>query len=272
MQYPTHVVEIFDNPIDFVETINKRDFNRYAKTHNRRSSAREGESCVKFSGTYTYEEANNLFYSGVDTNIKRLDKEISLNLNDYEQTKRNNRKFDYVGGGYSLGRYLANSPACMIRQTKVKREKPTTTIIYNCGIDFSTTTEEAIKVNSILLSAIKIIEQKGIKVNLYVVSASILASQKAAVLVKVKDAKTPINLQTMSYILTHPSYHRRHFFRWKETKSDIKKLPSNYGYTIISNNMVKEMLPQHKESKFISFYDIEEMNLEQTINALCDNA
>ena len=198
MEYPTNVVEIFDNPIDFVETINNRNFNRYAKTYDRRSSAREGESCVKFSGTYTYEEANNLFYSGVDTNIKRLEKEISLNLNDYEQTKRNNRKFDYVGGGYSLGRYLANSPACMIRQTKVKREKPTTTIVYNSSIGCDTGVNEVIKVNSILLSAIKIIEQKGIKVNLYVVSANILDSQNVAVLVKVKDTKTPINLQTMS--------------------------------------------------------------------------
>ena len=272
MEYPTNVVEIFDNPIDFVETINKRDFNKTAKRNKRFSSKESNEYKYKFTGTWTYEEANNLFYSGVDTNIKQLEKQISLNLNDYEQTKRNNRKFDYVGGGYSLGRYLANSPACMIRQTKVKREKPTTTIVYNSSIGCDTGVNEVIKVNSILLSAIKIIEQKGIKVNLYVVSASILASQKAAVLVKVKDTKTPINLQTMSYILTHPSYHRRHFFRWKETKSDIKKLPSNYGYTIISNNMVKEMLPQHKESKFISFYDIEEMNLEQTINALCDNA
>ncbi len=271
MEYPKNVVEVFGNPIDFVETINKRDFNETAKRNKRFSSKEEGESAYKFRGTYTYEDANNLFYSGVDANIKQLEKQISLNLNDYDQTKKNNRKFDYVGGGYSLGRYLANSPACMIRQSKVKREKPTTTIIYNCGIDFSTTTEEAIKVNSILLSAIKIIELKGIKVNLYVVSASMLDSQNVAVLVKVKDATTPINLQTMSYILTHPSYHRRHFFRWKETKSDIEKLPSNYGYAIISNNMVKEMLPHHNKSKFISFYDVKKMDLEQTINALCDN-
>ena len=271
MEYPTNVVEIFDNPIDFVETINNRNFNRYAKTYDRRSSAREGESCIKFSGTYNYEEANNLFYSGVDTNIKQLEKQISLNLNDYEQTKKNNRKFDYVGGGYSLGRYLANSPACMIRQTNVKREKPTTTIIYNCGIDFSTTTEEAIRVNSVLLSAIKIIEQKGIKVNLYVVSASILASQKAVLLVKVKDTKMPINLQTMSYTLIHPSFTRRHFFRWIETKKDIKKIPKGYGF-VISNKMLKEILPQHNKSKFISFYDVKKMDLEQTINALCDNA
>ena len=271
MEYPTNVVEIFDNPIDFVETINKRDFNKTAKRNKRFSSKESSEYKYKFTGTWTYEEANNLLYSGVDTNIKQLEKQISLNLNDYEQTKRNNRKFDYVGGGYSLGRYLANSPACMIRQTKVRREKPTTTIVYNSSIGCDTGANEEIKVNSILLSAIKIIEQKGIKVNLYVVSANILDSQNVAVLVKVKDTKTPINLQTMSYVLVHPSYYRRHYFRWKETKEDIKKLPSNYGRRI-STDVVREMLPQHKTSKFISFYDIEEMNLEQTINALCDNA
>lgn len=269
MEYPTNVVEIFDNPIDFVETINKRDFNKTAKKNKLFVSKDTDQGMYKFSGTHTYEEANNLLYSGVDTNIKELEEQISLNLNDYEQTKKNNRKFDYVGGGYSLGRYLANSPACMIRQIKVKKEKPTTTIIYNSSITCGTKAKEVIKVNSILLSAIKIIEQKGIKVNLYVVSASILASQKAAVLVKVKDTKTPINLQTMSYVLVHPSYYRRHYFRWKETKADIKKLPSNYGRRI-STDEVREMLPQHKASKFISFYDIEKMNLEQTINALCD--
>ena len=75
----------------------------------------------------------------------------------------------------------------------------------------------------------------------------------------------------MSYVLVHPSYYRRHYFRWKETKEDIKKLPSNYGRRI-STDAVREMLPQHKASKFISFYDIEKMDLEQTINALCDNA
>lgn len=271
MEYPTNVVEIFDNPIDFVETINKRDFNKTAKKNKLFVSKDTDQGMYKFSGTHTYEEANNLLYSGVDTNIKELEEQISLNLNGYDQTKKNNRKFDYVGGGYSLGRYLANSPACMIRQIKVKREKPTTTIIYNSSITCGTKVKEAIKVNSILLSAIKIIEQKGIKVNLYVVSANILDSQNVAVLVKVKDTKTPINLQTMSYVLVHPSYYRRHYFRWKETKEDIKKLPSNYGRRI-STDEVREMLPQHKASKFISFYDIEKMNLEQTINALCDNA
>ena len=34
MEYPTNVVEIFDNPIDFVETINRRDFNKTAKKTN----------------------------------------------------------------------------------------------------------------------------------------------------------------------------------------------------------------------------------------------
>ena len=271
MEYPKNVVEIFDNPIDFVETINKRDFNKTAKKNKLFVSKDTDQDMYKFSGTHTYEEANNLLYSGVDTNIKELEDQISLNLTGYDQTKKNNRKFDYVGGGYSLGRYLANSPACMIRQIKVKKEKPTTTIVYNSSITFGTKAKEAIKVNSILLSAIKIIEQKGIKVNLYVVSANILDSQNVAVLVKVKDTKTPINLQTMSYVLVHPSYYRRHYFRWKETKEDIQKLPSNYGRRI-STDAVKEMLPQHKESKFISFYDIEKMNLEQTINALCDNA
>lgn len=271
MEYPANVVEIFDNPIDYIETINKRNFNKTAKRNKRFLSKETSEYRYKFTGTYTYEEANNLLYSGVDTNIAQLEKQISLNLNDYDQTKKNNRKFDYVGGGYSLGRYLANNPDCMIRQTKVKREKPTTTIVYNCGIDFSTTTEEAIRVNSILLSAIKIIEQKGIKVNLYVVSASILASQKAVLLVKVKDTKMPINLQTMSYTLIHPSFTRRHFFRWIETKKDIKKIPKGYGF-VISNKTVKEILPQYNKSKFISFYDVKKMDLEQTINALCDNA
>ena len=269
MEYPTNVVEIFDNPIDFVETINKRDFNKTAKKNKLFVSKDTDQGMYKFSGTHTYEEANSLLYSGVDTNIKELEEQIALNLNGYDQTKKNNRKFDYIGGGYSLGRYLANSPACMIRQVKVKREKPTTTIIYNSSITCGTKAKEAIKVNSILLSAIKIIEQKGIKVNLYVVSANILDSQNVAVLVKVKDTKTPINLQTMSYVVVHPSYYRRHYFRWKETKEDIKKLPSNYGRRI-STDEVREMLPQHKASKFISFYDIEKMNLEQTINALCD--
>ena len=271
MEYPTNVVEIFDNPIDFVETINRRDFNKTAKKNKLFGSKDTDQGMYKFSGTHTYEEANNLLYSGVDTNIKQLEEQISLNLNGHDQTKKNNRKFDYVGGGYSLGRYLANSPTCMIRQTKVKREKPTTTIVYNSSITCGTKAKEAIKVNSILLSAIKIIEQKGIKVNLYVVSANILDSQNVAVLVKVKDTKTPINLQTMSYVLVHPSNYRRHYYRRTAPKEDIKNLPSNYARRN-SNDEVREMLPQHKASKFISFYDIEKMDLEQTINALCDNA
>lgn len=266
MEYQKNVVEIFDNPVDYIETINKREFSKAANENAIFASSR---GSAKFTATENYEEANNLLYSGVDTNIKQLEKEISLNLNGYDQTKKNNRKFDYVGGGYSLGRYLANSPACMIRQTKVKREKPTTTIIYNCGLDHTVKAKEAIKVNSVLLSAIKIIEQKGIKVNLFVVNVSRFYKQNVAVLVKVKDAKTQINLQTMSYVLVHPSYERRHFFRWIETKEGIKEIPTSYG-SPMSNKAVKEMLPQYNESKFISFYDIEKMNLEQTINALCD--
>ena len=80
MEYPTNVVEIFDNPIDFVETINKRDFNKTAKRNKRFSSKESSEYKYKFTGTWTYEEANNLFYSGVDTNIKQLEKQVEDNI------------------------------------------------------------------------------------------------------------------------------------------------------------------------------------------------
>ena len=55
-----------------------------------------------------------------------------------------------------------------------------------------------------------------------------------------------------------------------EVRSTTRHPSCSYG--VISNKTLKEILPQYNKSKFISFYDVKKMDLEQTINALCDNA
>lgn len=264
------IVEIFDSPITFVETINKRERNKASIEADAKSSQREGEKAKKFTGTQTYEEANGLFYTGVEKDIKLLDEQIKLNMQNYDHKMTSRYNFDYVGGGYSLGRYLANCPSCMVRRAKVKREKPTISIMYNFGVDFSVKKDNILKVNSKLLSAIKIIEQKGIKVNLYVLGASKHYTQKLFMVVKVKDATTPINLTTMSYVLIHPSFTRRHWFKWVETVSGLKKFCGGYGY-VVGNSIAKNVLDEFDKDKFISFYDIANLDLQQTIDTICEH-
>lgn len=264
------IIEYFDSPITFVETINKRERNKASTKAGAKSSQREGEEAEIFTGTQNYEEANSLFYTGVEDDIKLLDEQIKINMQNYDQKTTSRYNFDYVGGGYSLGRYLANCPSCMVRRVKVKRQKPTISIMYNFSVDFSVKKDTILKVNSKLLSAIKIIEQKGIKVNLYVLGASKHYTQKLFMLVKVKDATTPINLATMSYVLIHPSFARRHWFKWVETVSGLKRFCSGYG-NIVGNSIAKNTLDEFDQNKFISFYDIRELDLQQTIDTICEH-
>ena len=264
------IVEIFDSPIAFVETINKRERNKASIEADCEESKETGEHAVKFRGTKTYEEANSLFYTGVKKDIKLLDEQIKINMQNYDLKTTSRYNFDYVGGGYSLGRYLANCPNCMVRRAKVKRQKPTISIMYNCGVDYSVTKKEILKVNSQFLSAIKIIEQKGIKVNLFVLSGTRHYTQNLILVVKVKDATTPINLATMSYILIHPSFDRRHVFRWMETVEGVKVFNTGYGY-VVSNSTAKNVLDEFDQNKFISFYDIQNLDLQQTIDTICEH-
>lgn len=264
------IVEIFDSPIAFVETINKRERNKASIEADCEESKETGEHAVKFRGTKTYEEATNLFYTGVENDIKLLDEQIKINMQNYDLKTTSRYNFDYVGGGYSLGRYLSNCPSCMVRRAKVKREKPTISIMYNCGVDCDIKKNEILKVNSRFLSAIKIIEQKGIKVNLFVLSGARHYTQNLILVVKVKDAATPINLATMSYILIHPSFDRRHVFRWMETVEGVKEFNTGYGY-VVSNSTAKNVLDEFDQNKFISFYDIQNLDLQQTIDTICEH-
>lgn len=265
-----NIIEVFNSPISFVETINQREPNKASIEAGAKSSQREGEKAKKFTGTQNYEEANSLFYTGVEKDIKLLDEQIKLNMQNYDQKTTSRYNFDYVGGAYSLGRYLSNCPSCMVRRAKVKREKPTITIIYNFSVDFSVKKDTILKVNSKLLSAIKLIEQKGIKVNLYVLGASKHYTQKLFMLVKVKDATTPINLATMSYVLIHPSFARRHWFRWVETVSGLSRFCGGYGY-VVGNSIAKNTLDEFDKYKFVSFYDVAKLDLQQTIDTICEH-
>ena len=60
-------------------------------------------------------------------------------------------------------------------------------------------------------------EAKGVRVNLTTVIGSEYNNNMYTAEVKLKDYKAPLNIQKLAYFIGHPSFLRRHIFKFWET-------------------------------------------------------
>ena len=107
-------------------------------------------------------------------------------------------------------------------------------IILDIAVSGTTDKEIFLKAGKNIYSFIQSIEATGTKVNLSVMDNMYIKRVKRFVclFVKIKDSKQAINPQLISYPIIHPSFFRRHVFRWVETSpfTSYQEVTKTYGY------------------------------------------
>lgn len=197
---------------------------------------KESESgSQKWTQTKSLQEAIDLATNGWESGIKKLASELELAVSGNMEVQHN-----IVGSIVDVGAYLSGSPECMIEFIDmVERDKPELTmyvgLTYHGGIDG----EDALKY------AMKVIEtvvmfSKDYDIKLVGAFCSQQGDIYDTQFITIKDTYQNLVLNNLAFAF-HPSYFRRIWFRYIETK-DYRA----YGYGRPADyNMLKTTCLEH---------------------------
>lgn len=241
---------IYDNVGDFVEWLRKTPQTRKGKEYS--SSTRTGEMRTSFTGTESFEAAQELFDNG-DATLSRMIMEQAVNIKAKPDTgymRSNGIVSGPQGFVPNIGAYMTGHPNNMvnIRQT-FKPMSKVLSIVYNISVHCVITTNQMISAASKVACAISTLEAKGYRVNVYISSYTVNYKSKAqnnrvGFIIKIKDAGKPLDPLRIAYPLANPSMARRHGFAFLE-RADFK-LPSNYGTpTSVPSIYLKQAIGNH---------------------------
>lgn len=218
-----------------------------------------------FTGTESYEEAENLLLNGCSNMAKKLNEAVEKA--NMKMTKEERKMvYDICGYQASVPRYLQGVPTNMINtKVVVKKNKVITLnkmINYNCGVSTETIIDESVK----LVRVIRMIESSGTRVNLNLLNVSHGITKidgrnyehYEVLKIRLKNSNQKLNISKLAFPLVHPSMLRRIIFRYFEV---VPTIPSSfrwgYGYPATDTKSSSINKGEFNLPTRLSFYNID---------------
>ncbi|MCL2092998.1 MAG: hypothetical protein FWH12_02280 [Treponema sp.] len=227
----TIVYERFESLEDYLTTINTREPNEVFKFQSKSSQKWESED-EGWANTSSYEDADKLAYHGYKEGFDSL-----MSENAKAQYRSNATKafpsVEPVGFTPHVPNAIAGKPYSMINRVKREVKDKTVTIVYENGGSAHIDGEEFINAGKMLLNIIYTLETQGYRIGLYTLKCSVSRrSEVACNIVMLKHYRQPLNYLKIAYSLVHPSWLRRHGFKWLETTPGLTDNTFTFGYGI----------------------------------------
>ena len=184
----------------------------------------------KFTGTHSYEEAEDLLLHGWDEMAEELTEKlgnIKANSNKY----KNKTIYNVSGYQACVPRYLQGIPTNMISNKRIVTKQKVLNITkdfgYSCGVSSRTIKEESIKV----LKLVNQLELQGYRCNVDIcfVSKHNGGNTYDCISIRIKNASQKMNIKQMAFPLVHPSMFRRIMFGLMERLPECENYGYNYG-------------------------------------------
>lgn len=226
-------IYIYDNVGEFVEWLNKTKQTKKGREYS--GSTRTGEEQEQFTGTASYEAAQELLDKG-DPTLSRMIMEQCMEIKAKSKSgyMRSNGIVNGPQGFVpNIGAYMTGHPNNMVNmQRTFKPMSKVLTLVYQINVGYSTTTNQMISAATKVACAITTLEAKGYRLNVYVGTKrynpqSRGQNNEVSCIVKIKDAGKPLDPLRIAYPLAHPSMPRRHMFAFAERAKFT--LPAHYG-------------------------------------------
>lgn len=258
-------IEIFNSVADFSAALNGRELNHVFKDAGVESSKTKRES---FTGTKDYKTADYLFNAGDASNLNKLQSVNFKNTPVDNQLKKLLQK-SVCGGVPIVPLAVMGIPKNMLTSVRRTTAARVVDIVYNITFSASISTNNIIKAGAKVASLVKCLEQRRVRVNLYVAFSSTEGTDKSVrTAIKLKEASAPLNMLRLAYPLINPSFLRRHMFRFLETvPAEIdEQFTQGYGRVEYFNDKSKQAFIKagiNKNSIFINGSDLINADINQ---------
>lgn len=217
-----------------------------------------------FCGTSTQKEADELLING-DTFTAKI-------IEGYNKNKRfsNTIKQDFCGFAPNVGAVVSGSPINMynVKRTTYRSTK-VLNIFYFIGASYDVDKKDIAAAGAKLLNIINTLEARGYRTNLFAARCIIPSingkeheSSLLNLAIKIKDSGKHLNITKIAYPIAHPSFFRRHCFKWADT---VCKNITNTN--TVSNRETLKAAAEHicKGAKFVNFYTLSEQSEEDIL-------
>lgn len=224
-------VEIFNSIGEFMNVTNNRGENTVFNDGRSLSAREVSIDRTEFTGTENYEEAESLFAGGWMKGKKYLT-EITTGKKAFAPTPAYQRKRTQAGGRLHIGALIAQSDQVWVRRKRTLKDSisPVVSVFYDLSIPGGIDKKDLAEASGKLFSAIRDLENDGYKVELYIGNTSDVSDNRTACVIRLKNSNEPLNEVKFLYPCVHPSFFRRHIFRWIETTPIITSRSYRYGY------------------------------------------
>lgn len=270
----TVCAESFSSVQEFINIISKRTPNKVFSDYGRKDSENNSE---RFTGSKSWDEAQTLFKRGYKEGTKDLLR-IKTSVKVMSPERKVTTFHDVTGFCPIVPSAIIGLPQSMLNKRIQQKQAKVINILLDIDVCGSTDKEIFLKAGKNVYTFIKSIEATGTKVNLSVMHSTYVKKVKkfACLFVKIKDSKQAINPQLISYPLIHPSFFRRHVFRWIETASctSYKEVLSGYGYIgndymrYKSGSVLRFLQDNNIANKDTFYIDIYKAAAAQSINEI----
>lgn len=200
-------IEEYNSINELVQTINSREQNPSI------TSTLSIDGDYRFTGTHSYEEAENLLLHGWTEESEKLNQLLKLKL---ANTKSIKNTYNVSGFQCSVPRYLQGIPTSMIDHKITTKKQKVITITKGIAYAYSVSKEKIEEESIKVLQLINSLENQGCRVILNVMFVSRKGCTIIANKVRIKNANERLNLSKISFPLVHPSYLRRINLKWIE--------------------------------------------------------
>ena len=257
-------VEVFADIYEF-STALLRPANKVCASRTKYSAA-QGQS--EFYGTESYDVADNLLRNGYKEGATALaTKRQQIGQREMQKQLQSSP----VGFAPNVPNVLMGKPYGMFNYKQAANGKPVVHIIYNISVGCTKTSEMILTAARKLFAAINALERSGVRCALSVgeMSWEHYRSKEEYVgyIVGIKRPDAPLNPMKVAYPMVHPSFFRRHGFRWLETCPAVTmaKWPENYGISVKEKDKFVEAGAIQPTDAYFSYYSLERMTEEEIL-------
>ena len=220
-----------------------------------------------FCGTSTHKEADELLINGDTFTAKIIE---GCNKNKRLDRITNTIKQDFCGFVPNVGAVVSGSPINMynVKQMTYRNTK-VLNIVYFIGASYSVDKKELAAAGAKLLNIINTLEAQGYRTNVFaarcivpIINEKVQNKSLLNLAIKIKDSGKHLNITKIAYPIAHPSFFRRHCFKWADTV--CKNLTSTISES--SQDVLKAAADKIcKGAKFVNFHTLSKQSEEDIL-------
>lgn len=243
--------ESFASPYSLAETVKTRQNNHMFGTVS------EAHGRQNFTLTDSYEEAENILRLGARDIADKMNKSLE-NIRASTQLEKAILEPYYYGSRVNVPRAIIGHPKAMIRRVNIPLKTSAVKLVYDISANCNIKAEELLKCGIVVLELVYRLEAARIRVELDVCGyAAETNSGDAVTVINLKRGQEPLDVLKVAYPLAHPSFFRRHNFKWMETVSGAEYPDSGYGRHLSKDRLQSILTAHNAGGKLLQYSDIQ---------------